>query len=208
MTITLASVKGLPLSVSEADGNISDLDTRTKAGWRDLICGLETRSGPTQPVLQNFRNGIYLYAFSPDIIQEAFATAHIDHDYDYGTALYPHMHFTTDTTNTGTVRWGFEYTAAQRRDGALGFYTFGPTTTVYVDHVVDNVAYSHYVAEVSTGNAIDGTNIDTDTVILFRVFRDATHANDTYPDPVYGFTFDLHYQSARYATPNKAAPFI
>jgi hypothetical protein len=158
--------------------------------------------------LQNFRNGIYLYAFSPDILQEAFATAHIDHDYKLGSALYPHFHFTTDTTNLGTVRWGFEYTWAQRHDGAIANYTFGPTTTVYAEHVISGVAYTHYVSEVSDSDAIPGTNIDVDTVILFRIFRDATHANDTYPDPVYGFTFDLHYQANRHTTPNKAAPFV
>lgn len=208
MTITYHSVKGSALTPAEVDGNFVDLTARTDLGWRDLICGMETRSGPTQPVLQNFRNGIYLYAFSPDSIQEAFATAHIDHDYKLGSALYPHFHFTCDTVNTGTVRWGFEYTVARRHDGVVANDTFGATTIVYVETVMTGVAYTHYVAEVADGDAIQGTNIDVDTVILMRVFRDSTHVNDTYPDPIYGFTFDLHYQADKYTTPNKAAPFI
>jgi hypothetical protein len=66
----------------------------------------------------------------------------------------------------------------------------------------------HYVAEVSDSDAIAGTNIDVDTVILFRIFRDGDNAADTFPDQVFGFTADLHYQCDKYATPNKAAPFV
>jgi len=208
MTITYRSSKGSDLTPTEVDGNFSDLATRTNAGWRDMIMGLDTRGGPNSAVLTNFRNGIYLYAFAAAGTQEVFATAHIDHDYLLGSALYPHIHFTVDTVNTGVVRWGFEYTMAQRRDGALGNYTFGPTTTVYVDYTVTGESYVHYVAEVSDANAISGVNIDVDTVILFRIFRDGDNVNDTFPDQVFGFTADLHYQSNRYATPNKAAPFI
>lgn len=207
MTITYRSVKGVDLVPSEVDGNFSELDARTAMGWRDMICGLETRSGPTQPVLQNFRNGIYLYGFSPDIMQEAFVTAHIDHDYLIGSELFPHMHWSTDTTNIGTVRWGMEYTWARRSDDT-GTTEFAPTTTIYVEQSAQNVAYRHYVSQPTVGNGIPGTGINIDTVLLIRVFRDATHENDTYPDPVYGITFDLHYQCERYSTPNKDPNFF
>jgi len=207
MTITYRSSKGTDLTPNEVDGNFNDLATRTNAGWRDLVMGFEARGGPNSAVLTNYRNGIYLYAFAAARTQEVFSTAHIDHDYKVGTALYPHIHFTTSTLSSGVVRWGFEYTWAQRRDGAVGHYTFGPTTMVYTEYTVTGESYVHHVSEVSTGGAIDGTNIDVDTVILFRIFRDGDHANDTYPDQVFGFTADLHYQSDKHATPNKAAPF-
>jgi hypothetical protein len=207
MTIVYRSSKGVDLVPSEVDGNFSELDTRTAEGWRDLVCGLETRSGPSEPVLQNFRNGVYLYSFSSDVVQEAFAMAHIDHDYKLGSELFPHMHWTTDTTNTGTVRWGMEYTWARRFDDT-GVTEFGPTNTIYVEQSAQNVAYRHYVAQPTVGNGIDGTGMNIDTVILIRVFRDAEHVNDTYPDSVYGITFDLHYQCERYATPNKDPNFF
>ena len=207
MSITYRSTKGVDLVAAEVDANFSELDNRTQMGWRDMICGLETRGGPTQPVLQNYRNGIYLYAFSPDVVQEIFAVAHIDHDYALGTELFPHMHWTTDTTNTGTVRWGIEYTLAQRFDDT-GVKTFGPTTTLYVEQASDGAAYKHWVAQATPGNGIPGAGINIDTVILFRIFRDATHGNDTYPDPCYGITFDMHYQCSRYATPNRDPNFF
>lgn len=208
MTITYRAQKGTLLTPAEVDENFNDLDGRTGAGWRDLVMGFDSRTGPNAATLTNFRGGIYLYAFDASMPQEVFATAHIDHDYEYGSALYPHIHFTVDTANTGTVRWGFEYTVAQRHDGAVSHFTFGPTTTVYAEHVINGTAYTHYVAEVGDADAIPGANIDIDTVILFRIFRDANHVNDTFVDPVFGFTADLHYRANRNATPNKVAPFL
>jgi hypothetical protein len=100
-----------------------------------------------------------------------------------------------------------EYTWARRSDDT-GITEFGPTNTIYVEQAAQNVAYRHYVAQPTVGNGIDGTGMNIDTVILIRVFRDAEHVNDTYPDSVYGITFDLHYQCERYATPNKDPNFF
>lgn len=207
MTITYRDQKGVELTPSEVDENFRDIDTRTSAGWRDMVCGLETRSGPSQPVLTNFRNGIYLYAFSPTDMMEGFATAHLDHDWALGSMLYPHMHWTTASTATGTVRWGFEYTWARRFDDT-GNTVFSGTNTVFVEQASDGVAYKHFVAQPAEGAGIPGTGMNIDTVILFRVFRDADHVNDTYPDQVYGFTFDLHYQAVRATTPNRDPNFF
>lgn len=207
MALTTRSSKGAELSYAEVDANWTELEGRTGYGWRDLVCGLETRSGATQPTLQNFRNGIYLYAFVPDVMQECFASAHIDHDYEIESDLYPHFHWTTDTTNIGTVRWGYEYTWAQRFDDS-GNVVFGPTNTIYVETAADGTPYKHYVSQPAEGSGIDGTGMNVDTLLLIRIFRDATHANDTYPDPVYGITFDLHYRSVRYATPNRDPSFF
>ena len=206
MTIVYRQTKGSDLYPSEVDGNFADLDLRTKSGWRDLICGLDTRSGPQSPVLTNYRNGIYLYGFSNTVNQEVFATAHIDHDYKLGTMLYPHMHWTADTIDTGVVRWGFEYTFARRSDSTPPT-TFDPTTIIYVEQTATGVAYTHYVAEVAEGQGIPGTYIEPDTLILFRIFRDAEHVNDTYEHQVFGFTFDLHYEADRYATPSRSPNF-
>ena len=207
MTIIYRAIKGTDLTPSEVDGNFSDLDTRTAMGWRDLICGLDTRSGPSEPVLTNYRNGIYLFAFLPEINQEAFGTAHIDHDYALGTELFPHFHYSVGDTETGTIRWGIEYTHARRFDDT-GNTVFGPTNIIYVEQAINGVAYTHYVAQPTPGNGIQGAGINIDTVILLRVFRDAEHENDTYSGIAYGITLDLHYQCERYATPNKDPNFF
>lgn len=205
MTITTRSAKGSPLSHAELDGNFTDLDTRTKVGWRDNIVQLDVQVGnPNAPVLNVFRGNVKAYNFTDGQMTEATASFHIDHDYKPGTALYPHVHWATTSTATGVVRWGIEWTYAKGH----GQMAFGPTTTVYVEQSADGTAYKHYVAEVSDANAIPGTNIETDGIVLCRFFRDGDHVNDTLADDVFVFCVDLHYQCSQYATPNKAPNFF
>lgn len=206
MTVTYRSVKGSDLTPAEADANTLQFDTKTKDGWKDLICGIETRSGPQAPTLKSAIGGIYLFAFAPDAMNEVFATAHVGHDYKVDTMVYPHIHWTTNTTSTGTVRWGYEYTWARRHD-STGQTHFPTTDTLYVEQYVDGTPFGQYVAELGVGNAIPGTGIEPDVIVLLRVFRDATHVNDTFPDDAFGFTVDLHYQADRAATINKDPNF-
>lgn len=203
MTITTVSGKGSSLTLNELDGNFADLDTRTALGWRDNIIEITLRNGPSEPQFTQFRDGIYLPAFVHTDVQSGYGNWHIDHDYALGTPLFLHIHWTTNATLTGTVRWGFEYTVAKGHQQA----SFGPTTTVYVEQAATGTQYMHYVGEVSPANTIPGTGIEPDTVILCRVFRDATHPNDTFDDQVFGVALDLHYQADRATTPNKAPNF-
>lgn len=177
-------------------------------GWRDLISEVVIRGSGTQdPTWATFRAGVGGYSFSATAIRETHHRFHIDHDYAVGTALYPHVHWSPNTTSTGTVRWGFEYTLAKGHQQVSGS-TFNAPTTIYVEQTVSaNSQYKHFVAEVSALNAISDVNIEPDSMILIRMFRDATHVNDTFPDAVFGWMVDLHYQTDRFATLNKAPNF-
>lgn len=207
MTITLASVKGAPLSVAEADANVNDLDARTKLGWRDNIVPFDVEAGnPNAPVLNVIRGGIKRYTFFAGELSEASASWHIDHDYAPGTKLYLHVHWVCPTAALGTARWGFEYTVAKGHQQQA----FPEPTTVYVEQATNGVPYMHYVGEVSEANAIDGAalGIEPDTIILVRCFRDGAHVNDTLAADVFGICLDLHYQADRLTTPNKAPNFL
>lgn len=201
----LADKLGGLLTPSEVDNNFATLDERTALGWRDNIVQLDTQPGnPDAPSLNMFRDGIHAYNFFAGQMSEAFASFHVDHDYAMGTALYPHIHWAITGTQTGTIRWGVEYTLAKGHQQMA----FGPTTTVYVEQAADGTAYKHMIAEVSAGNAIPGTNVEPDTLILCRFFRDGEHANDTLDADAFVFCVDLHYQAERATTPNKAPNFF
>lgn len=205
MPITTAAGKGAPLTPAEADANMAQFDAKTRDGWRDNIVQLDVQVGnPDAPTLNVFRNGIKAYTFFAGEMSEAFASFHIDHDYKLGTALYPHVHWSINTATTGTVRWGIEWTYAKGHGQAA----FGATQTVYVEQASDGTAFKHYVAEVSDGNAIPGTNVETDGIVLCRFFRDGAHPNDTLDADVFVFCVDLHYQAAQYTTPQKAPDFF
>jgi hypothetical protein len=207
MTIIYRSSKGVDLVPSEVDGNFSELDTRTAEGWADIVSEMYLRNGPSSPSVAQYKNGIYLYEFTATDTLEVFSNFHIPHGWKPGTMIYPHIHFTTSSNETGVVRWGFEYTWARRHESS-SYTTFPATQTLTVDFTIPaNSADKHFVCEVPDLAGIDGTNIEVDSMIMMRIYREAAHINDTFPDSVFGITTDVHIEVDRQATPNRAPNF-
>ena len=204
MPIVLRSEVNRPLTYGEVDGNFTYLETNNALGWRDNIIELKVdSSSPNAPTLNPFRGSILAWTFPGGEMTEASAAWHIDHDYAMGTPLYFHVHWATPSTDIGTVRWGFEYTIAKGHQQQA----FPTTSTVYIEQATTGTAYMHMIAELSEANAIPGTNIEPDTVIMVRLFRDGGNAADTLNQPVFGLFLDLHYQADHTTTPNKSPPF-
>lgn len=198
------------VSTSLTLGPSADIFQNTEGnfGWRDNIAQFVVRgSGAADPSFGALFNGLEGYLFSATTLQRVFCDFHIDHDIARGTVLYPHVHWMPTTTATGVVRWGIEYSVAKgHQQGAAS--TFPATTTVYVNQTISAPSqWQHFVAEVSLADAIPSTNIEPDSVIKVRVFRDAANAADTYNGAVHAWQCDLHYQASRFATLNKAPNF-
>jgi hypothetical protein len=203
-------VKGSALSYEEVDANFEELDRRSGRGWRDNEKEVNIRAGTSSPGSLTIRDGLIAYSFPADTIAECFVNFHINHDYIAGTMIYPHVHWVTPTTSTGTVRWGVEYTLARRADDT-GLTHFGPTQTLYIENTITDGAdaqYKHMVNESADGGGIDGTDLKVDCLVMCRFFRDAAHVNDTYPDPVGLLTVDIHYECDIFATPLRGPPFL
>ena len=202
-----SSGKGAPLTPTEADGNLTTLETRTGDGWADIVVELFIRDSALAPIGTLYKGGIYLWAFPVNDVREAFANFHMPHAWKPGTMIYPHMHFTTASNASGVVRWAFEYTWARRHD-STGQITFQDVQTIYVDFTIpSNSADTHFVCEAPQDGGIAGTNLEVDAIILMRVYRDGTHVNDTFPDSVLGITCDIHHEVDRHATPQRAPNF-
>ena len=107
--------------------------------------------------------------------------------------LYPHFHWATGAagTDTGTVRFGIEWTYAK----GYGIDAFSSSQTIYIEQAGSGTAYQHMIAEVSDDNAISSADFEVDGILLMRLFRDGSHANDTLTDKVFIFTADMHYLS-------------
>lgn len=183
-------------------------------GWRDLTADLSAGkvAGSNVPTWAVYRasgsspvgSGIYAYSFAAASMNEVWITFHVDHDYANGTAIYPHVHFSPTTTSTGTVVWGFEYSIALGHDQEA----FPATSTIYKHYnIASNKQYQHLIAEVSDDDAPLKANLEPDSLILMRVFRDGGAAADDFPDAVTAFTVDIHYKATRFATKNKAPDF-
>lgn len=180
-------------------------------GWRDLMGQVLVKaSGTDRPTFQAMSAipgaaSMWGYSWSATVLQQVQIDYHVDHDIKLGSVLYPHVHFRPLTNAAGVVRWGFERSVSKGHGQTTGFPA---TTTVYVNfNVPANSLGTHFVAEVATADAIPSTNIEPDSVIHMRVFRDAANAADTYTGAVWCWQADLHYQAQQYATPNKAPNF-
>lgn len=185
------------------------LESTGNYGWNDLISNfiVKDTSGLNNPTWGTLFGGLQGYLFSTTSMQQVWCDFHIVHDIALNTVLYPHIHWTPTTTDVGVVRWGIEYSVAKGHQQSSGS-VFPATTTVYVEQTIGAASqWKHFVAEVSQANAIPATNIEPDSVIKVRVFRDATHANDTYTGDVHAWQADIHYQVATLSTKNKAPNF-
>lgn len=180
-------------------------------GWRDMMGQVLVKtSGTDRPTFQAMSAipgaaNMWGYSWSATVLQQVQIDYHIDHDIKLGGVLYPHVHFRPLTNAAGVVRWGFEYSVSKGHGQTSGFPA---TTTAYVNFSVPaNSLGTHFVAEVAGANAIPSLNIEPDSVIHVRVFRDAANAADTYTGAVWCWQADLHYQTQQYATTNKAPDF-
>jgi len=206
--ITTRAGKGSELSYSELDGNFTDLVGRVE-GWNDLVQDVVVRAGTANaPAVNPYRDGLYAYAFDPDSVNECFTNFHFGHDYIPGSMVYPHVHWSPNTTSTGVVRWGVEYTWARRHD-STGQTAFPASQTLYIETSIDNNhQYQHMVNESADGLGIPGSTMEVDSIIMCRFFRDGSHVNDTFPDPVFLLSVDIHYQSLVKTTPSRFPPFV
>lgn len=194
---------------AEIAATLNDIAAGFDGGWRDMVGSITLRgtpgaNSPSWAALTGM-TGIYAYSFAAATMNEVWINFHVDHDYKSGTPIYLHTHWlnAAATPDTGSVRWGFEYTVAKGHQQQA----FAATTTVYVTQACNATRYMHHIAEISLADAVPSTNLEPDSLILCRIFRDAADGADTCTDAVYLLLADCHYQVDRFSTRNKSPNF-
>ena len=206
--ITLEDKGGQPLTPAEANQNMKLLDLRTGDGWFDNESKLYLRDGPNSADWQPFIGSIVAMRFIPNEVREGFVDYHVRHEWKPGTMMYPHVHFGVQAQSAGRVRWGLEYTWANRNGSVMGFTKFQPVQTIYLEYdLTTSSDLEHIVLESPEGQGIDGTHMEVDAMILCRLFRDSSHPNDTFEFDAFAFNVDLHTETDRHSTPFRASPF-
>ena len=174
--------------------------------WEDYSSSINAArvTGASQPTWAQITDGIYGWRFSQSTLNECWLSIHVFHNYAPGTKIYPHIHWASNGTDTGTCRWGFEYSVAKGHQQQA----FPSSTTVYVEQAAQGTALYHMIAEVSDDDAIPADNLEIDSIILLRLFRDAAHANDTLANGAFAIHADMHVQVNRsFGSVNKAPNF-
>lgn len=162
------------------------------------------RTGANAPAVKTFRGNLQALAFGGATgVDETWISIHILHDYKDGTKLYPHVHWSHNNASpSGDVSWKIEYSVAKGHSGGVF-----PSTTSFALTQTADAQYTHHIIETGDGDAIDATNLEPDSVILFRVYRDAGDGADTFGDDAFLLYFDMHFTSDRILTHEKVSPF-
>ena len=176
-------------------------------GWNDyLTSGLGLpKGGANQPILKDFRNGLYQLAFTGvgGTAEESWVEFHILHNYKDGTKVYPHVHWSHNNASpSGDVVWKIDYSVSKGHSGGI----FPAPTTISLQETAE-AQYTHQIIETSEGNAIPATNLEPDSVIIMRVYRDPADGNDTFEDDAFLLFVDLHVECDGRLTNEKVRPF-
>ncbi len=168
--------------------------------WDDLkVPVTATRNfGAKEPLNYVFANdgngsqGVYLWYFSPSQEQELFFTVQLPHSYKEGTDIEPHIHWTpyNEVSTSGDVVWGLEYIWANIGDEFN--YTTITSGTASVTPTI-----KHSMCDLGT---MDGSGKTRSSMIVCRVFRDATNSSDTYDDWICLLEIDFHFQKSTLGT--------
>jgi hypothetical protein len=142
-----------------------------------------------------------LYWFKPDVVaseDEVYYTVMLPGGWKVGTDIIPMVHWTPDVSAGGAnecVRWGLEHSWADVGDA------YPASTTIYTDATDDStqttqgtqlVAGIHYTSQFA---ALSSTGFLPYSVLVFRLFRNSSHATDTSANNAGLLDFTLQYQA-------------
>lgn len=160
--------------------------------WEDLrVPSQNTKLNPTksEPAFEEFTDGLYVYKYDTSNADDESVhfVAQMSHGYKEGSDIYPHLHWSPDSTNTGNVRWQFEYIITDI-DGTFA----SSSTTETITEPADGTALKHQMVSFST---IDGTGLTVSHMIICRLTRLSTSdALDTFTGNACFLEFDFHYE--------------
>lgn len=164
-------------------------------------------AGGNNPTFTKFKDngagsaGVFAYSFSDQAIagneEELFFSVQLPHNYKEGTDLKPHIHWTPAVSGAADqfVKWGLEYTIANMNGtfGNTGIITSDASSASTATTSGDSTltAGKGYLTEIGT---ISGSGVQISAMLICRVFRNSSHADDDLAQAAFGFEVDFHHQ--------------
>lgn len=184
----------------EPDGTVRFAGTATV--WEDLRVPVTSTklSGSKDPdFAKAYDNaggtsqGVFTYFFDKATEEEVYFSAQLPHTYKEGSDIIAHVHWfpVANGVSGRTVSWGLEYLWTNMGS------TSGNTVIVYANDTIQEdavlAADKHYLTNFA---ALSGTGKTISSMLLCRIFRDATGAGltDDYDNDVGLLEIDFHYE--------------
>jgi len=152
--------------------------------WDDLrapATGINPIGSPS-PATPNTTDGSLTFATSNVCI----AWFQLPHAYKEGTDISPHIHWSKQTTNNGTVNWQMKYKWFNIGDVDPGFSSL-VSATAYVpnSNTVNKQALSEWADISGVGKTVSS---------MVCLFLQRTASGDTYTGAANLYEIDIHYQ--------------
>lgn len=170
-----------------------------------IVSGLALRMGANAPTLRVFRDGLELPAFTGvgPLTEEAFFTIHLKHGLRPGSSPTFHVHWAHIIgVPAGDVKWNVEFSVA--RGYEVG--TFPASITL---STVQTAAaqFVHHITNDDDMVVVNSVEIEPDSVLICRVFRDPADVEDTFANDAYLVQVDMHYERTFIGTLERNRPW-
>ena len=199
---------GTNYSQFAADGSLSFVGDATV--WDDLRVPLTSvkLGGVKDPTFAVWKTdgsgsrGVWAWSFSDQAVasneEELFFAAQLPHSYKEGSDITCHVHWTPAVSGNANefVKWGLEYSFADINENFAA-----NTTIIYSDASSAATATSsgdatltagkHYLSDLSV---ITGTNYKISSILICRVFRNSSDADDDLAQAAIAFEIDFHFE--------------
>ena len=156
-------------------------------------------SGSKPPTFKKFLDngsgsqGVSLDHFSATQEQEVSFVSQFSHKYKHSSDIEPHFHWSPTDGDTGDVVWGIEFTWANISD-------LFPNTVLLTGAGASTGQKDHLYTDLPT---VSGTGKTGSSMIVGRIFRDATNVLDTYTGEAALLEFDWHRQEDKLGSDNE-----
>lgn len=159
--------------------------------WDDLPIASKLRFGANAPTLDDLRPNIKLLKFSPNVMNEVFASVQLPHDYKEGTDVKIHVHWAHNSAvNDG--HFVFIIESSWANTGAPGDVI--PSTNQTVITGIQVLGADQYKNQIKSLVTLTGTGKKISSEIFLKLFRDPNNPDDTSTSGIFLIEFDAHYQ--------------
>lgn len=210
-TPTSLNISQIVLPGDSGDGVLFN-QTNPSYGWHDIIGPVVPKAtGAGSPTRRAYAGGnVYDWSFAAnDVCDFGF---HIPHDYQPGTDLYIHVHWSHNGTDiSGNAQFTFYHQYAKGHNQANFSAEKNVVATYATTNITTTPQYRHRIDEIqlstSGGSA---TLLDTDTIEVDGYIIGQLKLTSL-PTITGGYLFihtaDIHYQTTNVGTLNRAPDF-
>ncbi len=168
--------------------------------WDDLRVTLDKGSNSASLDYLSGSTGPQIWYFRNNGTEEAMSfTVQLPHGWKEGSTIYPHIHWIPKSTGSGNVEWNFEYSWANY--DPVTPQVFPAITTSTVISTGAFTAKTHNITALTSGNTgIDGAGKKISSILICRIWRNSSDANDTYNADAGVLFLDFHIQIDGYGS--------